>query len=25
VELAGRVLGRPVDGAAQDAQGTSNN
>ena len=25
VELAGRVLGRPVDGAAQDTQGTSNN
>jgi F-type H+-transporting ATPase subunit b len=25
VELAGSVLGRPVDGAAQDAQGTSNN
>lgn len=25
VELAGRVLGRPVDGAAQGAQGTSNN
>lgn len=25
VDLAGRVLGRPVDGAAQDAQGTSNN
>jgi F-type H+-transporting ATPase subunit b len=25
VELAGRVLGRPVDGAAQDAQGRSNN
>jgi F-type H+-transporting ATPase subunit b len=25
VDLVGRVLGRPVDGAAQDAQGTSNN
>ncbi len=25
VELAGRVLGRPVDGDAQGAQGTSNN
>ena len=25
VELAERVLGRPVDGAAPDAQGTSNN
>ncbi|HVB83007.1 MAG TPA: ATP synthase F0 subunit B [Candidatus Binataceae bacterium] len=25
VELAGRVLGRPVDGAGQDAEGTSNN
>jgi len=25
VDLAGRVLGRPVDGAARDAQETSNN
>ena len=25
VELAGRVLGRPVDGAAQSQQGTSKN
>ena len=25
VELAGRVLGRPVDGAAPGTQGTSNN